>query len=71
MSRLWRNLKSLLPRRRFDPWRYGSDPHTSPWDNPLKQNSDELREIIDSGEIKMGGLPQPKGTTDADLNTAE
>lgn len=53
---LLRNFKSLLPRRRFDPWRHGSDPHTSPWDDRLA--NDQLREIIDSGEIKNGGLPR-------------
>ena len=56
MRWLLRNLMSLLPRRRFDPWRYGSDRNSSPWDGRL--NEDILREIIDSGEIKMGGLPR-------------
>jgi hypothetical protein len=54
---LWRNLRSLLPRRRFNPWRYGSDPHTSPWDNRI--NEDELKAVIDSGETdSIKGLPR-------------
>lgn len=56
MRWLMRNLRSLLPRRRFDPWRYGSDPHSSPWDD--RHGNDQLRETIDSGEIKNGGLPR-------------
>lgn len=54
-----RNLASLFPRRRvaaYDPFRYGSEPHTSPWD--LVTGDDELRAILDSGEIKKGGLPR-------------
>lgn len=58
MRTLLRNLKSLLPRRKYDPWRYGSDRHTNPWDDRF--NRDQLREIIDSGEIKNGGLPRGK-----------
>ena len=53
---LWRNIKSLFPSRKFDPWRYGSDKHTSPWDDHANQS--KLREIIESGEIKQGGLPR-------------
>lgn len=56
MRWLRRNLASLFPHRRFDPWRYGSDPHTSPWDD--RNRVDILREVIDSGEIKNGGLPR-------------
>ena len=56
MRWLWRNMKSLLPRRTYNPWRFGADPHTSPWDD--HQNRDELKEIIVSGEIKQGGLPR-------------
>lgn len=56
MPSLWRNIRSLFPHRKFDPWRYGSDPHASPWDD--RYSNDELRRIIDSGEIKNGGLPR-------------
>lgn len=46
---LWRNIKSLLPRRTYNPWRFGADPDTSPWDD--HQSKSKLRAIIDSGEI--------------------
>lgn len=54
VHKLWRNLRSLLPTRRYDPFRYGSDPHTSPWADRVDPKVSELREIIDSGEIKQG-----------------
>lgn len=56
MRWLWRNIVSLFPQRRYDPFRYGADKHLSPWDG--RTGDDQLREIIDSGEIKMGGLPR-------------
>lgn len=58
MRSLLRKLTWFRRARRFDPWRYGSDPHNSAWDNRL--GADELAEIITSGEIKLVRSPEAR-----------